>query len=154
PPAPANWASDAKIWSQTSLYDRYGNMWCDPNSTTGTCDKTIAFAAGTTTNRIITSAYTYDAAGNLTQDGTGMGTHTYQWDAEGRLVSVDGVAGQACQTTWTACYTYNALGQHAGTQTGTTYNEFVYDPSGVELGRQDRGSSFLWQYLMLGARPF
>ena len=67
---------------------------------------------------------------------------------------MDGVAGQACQTTWTACYTYNALGQHAETQTGTTYNEFVYDLSGVELGRHDRSSTFLWQYLFLGSRRF
>ena len=25
---------------------------------------------------------TYDAAGNLLQDGTGTGAHTYTWDAE------------------------------------------------------------------------
>src|SRR5437899_1971059 len=37
---------------------------------------------------------------------------------------------------------------------GTAYNEFVYDPAGNEVGRHDRGSSFFWQYLMLGSRPF
>ena len=37
-----------------------------------------------------TATLCYDAAGNLTQDGTGVGTHTFQWDGEGRLVSVDG----------------------------------------------------------------
>ncbi|GEM_PF-1543640 len=30
----------------------------------------------------------------------GIGSHVYTWDAGGRLVSVDGVAGQACQSTW------------------------------------------------------
>ncbi len=46
----------------------------------------------------------------------GDGTHTYQWDGENRLVSVDGVAGQSCQATWTACYYYNALGQRVEKQ--------------------------------------
>ena len=53
----------------------------------------------------VKQAPTYDAAGNMTGDGTGTGTHTYAWDAEGRLKSVDGGA--------TATFTYNALGQRA-----------------------------------------
>ena len=28
--------------------------------------------------------YQHDTAGNLLQDGTGTGTHSFQWDAEGR----------------------------------------------------------------------
>ena len=27
----------------------------------------------------------YDLAGNLTSDGTGTGTYSYTWDAEGRI---------------------------------------------------------------------
>ncbi len=42
-----------------------------------------------------------------------MGTHTYQWDGEGRPAAVDGVAEQACQSSWTDCFTFNALGQRA-----------------------------------------
>lgn len=41
------------------------------------------------TNQITNSGFTYDAAGNLTADGTGTGTHTYQWDAENRMTSTD-----------------------------------------------------------------
>jgi YD repeat-containing protein len=84
-------------YSQTYNIDRYGNVVC----TTGSnyCNNSLTFSA--TTNRITTSGYTYDAAGNLTADGTGYGTHTFQWDAEGRMVSVDGVAGQACPSPMT-----------------------------------------------------
>jgi len=32
----------------------------------------------------------YDAAGNLLQDGTGTGTHTYQWVAKGFVSSRHG----------------------------------------------------------------
>ena len=46
------------------------------------------------------SGYSYDAAGNLTTDAsTG---HTFQWDAEGRVSTVDN------GSTW--AFTYNALG--------------------------------------------
>ena len=90
-------------------YDRWGNAKCDADGQTqGPCAN---WSFDTNKNQINDTNYTYDAAGNMLQDGTGTGTHTYQWDAEGRLVSIDGVAGQACQSTWAACFTYNALGQ-------------------------------------------
>jgi RHS repeat-associated protein len=50
--------------------------------------------------------------------------------------------------------TYNALGERVETHAGSAYHEFVYDPAGVEVGRSDRGSSFFWQYVMLGEQPF
>ncbi len=60
------------------------------------------------TNRISTGGFTYDAAGNLTADGT----HSYQWDGEGRLVTVDNGA--------TIVLVYNALGQQVGVTKGGT----------------------------------
>src|SRR3989454_8339452 len=68
----------------------------------------------------------------------GTGSHTYQWDAENRLASVDGVAGQACQTTWTACYTYNALGQRVEKKVGSAYTEILYDGYGDVTAFHDR----------------
>jgi YD repeat-containing protein len=76
--------------------------------------------------------------GDPLQRGTGFGTHTYQWDAEGRMVSVDGVAGQACQSTWTACYVYNALGQRVEKRVGSVYREYMFDPAGQVIGTHDR----------------
>jgi YD repeat-containing protein len=40
-------------------------------------------AAATTQNRL--AGYQYDAAGNMTNDGS----HTYTYDAENRIISVD-----------------------------------------------------------------
>src|SRR2546425_5550685 len=68
----------------------------------------------------------------------GTGSHTYQWDAENRLASVDGVAGQACQTTWTACYTNNALGQRVEKKVGSAYTEILYDGYGDVTAFHDR----------------
>jgi RHS repeat-associated protein len=54
---------------------------------------------------------TYDAAGNLTADGTG--THTYQWDAEGRLSgNTYDALGQLVQNGATA-FPYDAFGNQA-----------------------------------------
>ncbi len=70
---------------RTYTIDRYGNAVC--SATANYCNNTLAFSA--TSNQITNPGYTNDATGNLTQDGTGQGTHTFQWDAEGRIVSAD-----------------------------------------------------------------
>jgi RHS repeat-associated protein len=111
----------------------------------------ISYDTAHNNNRILTigsAAVSYDAAGNLTLDPTVIPSYNYQWDAEGRMTQVTQGANAI------AAYTYNALGQRAETLAGTLYNEFLYDPAGNEVGRNDRGSSFFWQYLMLGSRPF
>jgi RHS repeat-associated protein len=109
-------------------YDPWGNGHCvTGGQTQGPCSN---WTFDTSKNRINTSGITYDAAGHMTSDGH----HTYQWDGDGRLVSVDGVAGQACQTSWTACYSYNALGQFVGKQVGSSYFEIAYDAFGNPIG--------------------
>lgn len=69
------------------------------------------------TNRMLkigSASASYDGAGNMTGDGT----NTYQWDAEGRLSSIN--------TGATASYTYNALGQRVETHAGTaSYRPFT-----------------------------
>jgi hypothetical protein len=59
-----------------------------------------------------------------------MGTHTYQWDAEGRLASVDSGS--------TATYTYNALGQRVEKKVGSAYTEILYDGYGYVTAFHDR----------------
>ena len=110
-------------------YDRYGNMNCMTGSqTNGPCPY---WTINSATNQII--GFTYDAAGpapdgaragNLTQDGTG--SHTYQWDAEGRVISVDG------GSTW--AYTYNAEGQRVQEAYTGGANQLLFDPAGNWLG--------------------
>jgi len=60
----------------------------------------------------------YDAAGNLVYDVTGTSTHTYQWNAENKMVSADGNGTSQCASGSTACYVYNALGQRAEMDAG------------------------------------
>ena len=63
-----------------------GNMSCLLNgdgTTVGPCPQNTYNAAN---NHITTSGYSYDAAGNVTNDTV----HTYTWDAEGRIATVEG----------------------------------------------------------------
>jgi YD repeat-containing protein len=70
-------ATGSATHNLTFAYDRFGNMTCVQNQqTNGVCPQ---FSIRSATNQVTTAGYTYDAAGNLTGDGT----HTYQWDAEG-----------------------------------------------------------------------
>lgn len=64
-------------------YDAWGNR-TDQTVTGGTC---YGFHATVNSqNQLSESPFQYDAAGNLTNDGN----HTYTYDAENRLISVDG----------------------------------------------------------------
>ncbi len=94
-------------------------MTCVTNGqTNGPCGN-WTFSAST--NRLTTSGCTnYDASGDMTTDcSTG---HTYQWDAEGRVSSVDS------GTTWG--FTYNALGHRVQWVVGLTVNNHMFDPNG------------------------
>ncbi len=76
-------------------YDRWGNrtgMWDQTTGGSQIQSLSLEQSAGAPTNRITnlsnpsgTSAYSYDEAGNVTGDGL----HSYTYDAENRLVSVD-----------------------------------------------------------------
>jgi len=111
-------------------YDRYGNMTCTQNKNTqGLCPQ-YTFSAST--NQISTSGYTYDASGDLTNDGT----HSYQYDAEGRMISVDSGT--------TATYVYNALGQRVEKDVGGYYTEYLFDKDGSVAGEYNRTSWESW----------
>gem|GEM_PF-6524915 len=121
-------ATGSSTHSLTYSYDRYGNMTCVTNQQTdGPCPN---WTYNTSTNQLNLTGYTYDAAGNQTQDGPSQ--HTYQWDAESRLKSIDSGS--------TATYTYNALGQRVEKNVGGAYTEYAYGLSGEELGENDRSS--------------
>jgi len=100
---------------------QYGNMSCTPSG-----PGCVNFAYSATTNRIATSGYGYDLAGNLTGDGT----NTYQWDAEAHLTKVINGAGTAISTN-----TYNALGQRVRDVTQTATTDEAYGAGGELLWR-------------------
>jgi RHS repeat-associated protein len=113
--------------------DAWGNM--TGQSQTGTC-YTFSSTAGTN-NQL--SGYTYDAAGNVTYDGT----HHYTYDAENRIVQVDSGT--------TASYVYNENGKRARKNIGTPFTEFSYGPNG-SVQSEYNGSSFPVQYVYAGSQ--
>jgi RHS repeat-associated protein len=101
----------------TYVYDRFGNRWQQNGQVFNTVNFTGNNSASpANTNRV--DGYSYDTAGNLTNDGT----YTYSYDAENRLISV--VGGSSNST-----YTYDALG-HRVKKTGNAndcgYNGITY----------------------------
>jgi RHS repeat-associated protein len=100
---------------------QFGNMSCSLGSS-GYCPQ-VTFSSST--NRITnigSASASYDAAGNMTNDGS----HTYTWDAEGRAATVDS------GSTWS--FTYNALGERAEWAHPGGADEHLFDPSGTWLG--------------------
>ena len=79
--AETNAAGTTTYWTEDNAYDQYGNRW---EVIAGSPSLSIS----TANNRITTSGYAYDAAGNLTDDTA----HTYAYDAENKIKTVDGVA--------------------------------------------------------------
>lgn len=101
--------------------DSYGNRW-HQNANSGTCTTpSFSFTGGN--NRIDT--YSYDSAGNLLNDGF----HTYTYDAENRIATVDGGASS---------YIYDAEGRRFGKTVGGLLTTYLYD----RLGRETLQSNF------------
>ncbi|HEY2113515.1 MAG TPA: RHS repeat-associated core domain-containing protein, partial [Candidatus Angelobacter sp.] len=97
----------------TYVYDRYGNR-LQQNAPQGGPAPQYVFD---NSNRIAGSGVTYDALGNETNDGF----HVYTYDAENRLIQVDGGT--------TAAYSYDAEGRRVHTPS----YESLYDLRGVPV---------------------
>ena len=128
----------AYTYLQDGSNGQFGNMSCLLNgSTNGVCP---GYGFNATTNHM--SPFTYDAAGDVTADGI----YTYQYDAEGRLASVDSGS--------TESYIYNALGQEVRFTTPNYTWDHVYDPAGAWIGRYSNGGWPVSGVFHLGSRPF
>jgi RHS repeat-associated protein len=120
-------------WQRRFAYDRWGNR-------TGIWDATVGgnqiqsvvvqqqqgAPAGVPSNRLtsvtnngVTSSYLYDAAGNLTSDGA----HTYQYDGEGRITTVDN--GSA------ASYFYDSANRRVKKVVGSTTTYYIWQGAQV-----------------------
>ena len=106
-------------------FDPWGNRTAQ-TVTSGSCG---SWSAGyDSNNHVNTLGYTYDALGNVTNDGN----HTYFYDAENRIIQVGGTLG-----TWpnncsaaTACYIYNGDGARVEKIAGGVTTDYVRDLSG------------------------
>ena len=118
-------ASTAQSYAYS--YDRFGNRW-QQTVTAGTgFMSSLSFVGGN--NRI--DGYSYDAAGNLLNDGV----HSYAYDAENRLVSVDGGG--------TASYFYDAQGRRVEKVATAGTVDYLYDLAGHQV-TELTGSSNVW----------
>lgn len=122
--------SASQSWEQTFTYDRYGNRRFDEGNTSmpasfsnpAVSNPTIS----TTTNRLTSSGYTYDNAGNTTADAGGQ---SYTYDAENKMVAASNGGGTLGQ------YSYDGDGKRIKKVvpgTGET-TIFVYDAGGKQV---------------------
>jgi RHS repeat-associated protein len=111
--------STSTQWTQTNGYDRYGNRWID----LGGGSQNLHF--DTSTNRITSGAFSYDAAGNLTHDEN----HSYVFDAENKISKVDD--GPA--------YLYDGEGQRVIKLTADPFL-MIYDQQGKMVAEYQKES--------------
>jgi len=127
----------APLSSQDFSYDANGNR---QSFTEGS---SFAYTVTPNTNRVATVAgpvpktYVYDAAGNITSDGS----TTYTYDDRGRLV-----------TAGTATYTYNGLGQRVKKDNGTV-TLFAYDEAGNLIGEYDSLGNPIHEHVWFDGAP-
>src|SRR6185369_8606970 len=130
-------------------YDRWGNRTGVWNATSGgTQIQSIALqgSGGIPTNQIAsvtagsTLNYSYDAAGNVTSDGV----HSYGYDSENRIVSVDGGS--------TASYAYDNENRRHKKTIGATVTHYVWQGSHVLAEHNGTTGAVLTDYVYSGRR--
>jgi len=131
-------------------YDRWGNragVWDAVSGGNQIQSVTLEQSGGAPTNRITrvtnngsTVNYSYDAAGNVTSDGV----HSYQYDAENRVVNADGGA--------TARYAYDHHNRRYKKTVGSAVTHYVWEGSQV-IAEYDANTSWvIAQYVYYGSR--
>ena len=105
-------ANCGSTWSQTFSFDPFGNVTKSGSITFNPIyDQTKNWFQSL-------PGLSYDNNGNLQNDSY----HTYTWDAENRLLTVDTVG-----------LTFDALGRMVEQARGSSYTQIVYAPSGGKL---------------------
>src|SRR5205085_5116669 len=125
----SNQTSNGTSAQRRFAYDRWGNrtgVWDATSGGTQIQSASLQQSSGVPSNRLTsvtnnstTLNYTYDANGNVTNDGL----HSYAYDSENRLVSVDGGA--------TATYAYDQQNRRYKKTVGSTVTHYVWEASQV-----------------------
>jgi RHS repeat-associated protein len=132
----------------TWTIDAWGNNY-NQSGTGGTC-YSYQGAAPNAQNQLTavgSTTYQYDAAGNMLYDGN----HHYYYDAENRLIQVDGTLG-TCSSPTTACYVYDADGIRVRTNEGTGGSEWIHDLEGHVVGQKIISLGWGRGYVYLGSQ--
>src|SRR6185295_1656530 len=145
----SNQTSNASIAQRRFAYDRWGNrtgMWDATSGGNQIQSITLQQSVGAPTNRItsVTSGstlnYSYDAAGNVTNDGV----RAYAYDSENRIVSVDGGS--------TASYAYDQQNRRYKKTVGSTVTHYVWEGSQVLSEHNGSTGAVLIDYVYSGSR--
>ena len=145
------------LWNQQYAYDRWGNRTgITQTGTSGSggafipLDGLASLSYNTATNRITSTNFAYDAAGNQTQSNENGQINTYKYDAAGRLVEVS--SGGLTHT-----YAYGASNQRlqmveAGAQGSTTLYVWAGGQTIAEYNGVGSGMAWTKSYVYLGGR--
>jgi len=117
-------SQEGASWSQTNSYDKYGNRSIVGGG--------LSFTASS--NRI--TGWSYDAAGNLLNDGA----HAYTFDAENKISKVDGISA----------YVYDGDGQRIRKLVNENLR-FIYGVGGLQIAEFDGSSGALKKEYVYGA---
>ena len=146
--ATSNQTSNGSSAQRRFVYDRWGNrtgVWDSVSG--GNLVQSILLQPPfmTTNNRIlsvtssgVTKNYTYDAAGNVINDGT----HSYVYDGANRLVSMDSGAAQ---------YSYDQNNRRYKKTVGSSVTHYVWEGSQV-VSEHDGAGNLLSEYIYSGSR--
>jgi RHS repeat-associated protein len=113
------------IWEQDFILDRWGNR-TGLAATGGLPTSGPAPAIDQATNRFVVTAgngFTYDHAGNLTQEPVDTGSNFYIYDANNHLIQSQSASG-------TVNYSYDGLGRRVKKVIGSQITIFIYDAIG------------------------
>jgi RHS repeat-associated protein len=126
--------SGTKCWDEQFGYDPWANLLTISRISGYTCsNEELLNVAATTKNQI--SGYTYDAAGNLINDGLG---HAYTFSAENQLLTAGGVT-----------YTYDGDGKRAKKSNGKLY---WYGMGSDPLTETDTAGTPSAEYISFGGK--
>jgi RHS repeat-associated protein len=128
-------------WGLSFTYDRYGNRLSQ--SVTSGAAPSNSVTVNTATNRITTSGYSYDANGNMTNDGS----NTLTFDAENRTLSSSGSLGSAT-------YGYDGRGIRVMKTSSGATSIYIFDGTKViaEYASGASISSPTREYAYMGGR--
>ena len=88
-------------------------------------------------------SYTYDAAGNITDDGT----NEYTWNNAGQLAVVE------VSSTPVGTYTYDSQNRRTKKVAGANTTHYVYGADGLLYGEYDNAGDLIREYVYLDSTP-
>jgi RHS repeat-associated protein len=140
----SNQTSNGSSAQRRFAYDRWGNrtgMWDATSGGNQLQSAVLQQSGGAPTNQLqsvttsgVTKNYSYDATGNVTNDGV----HSHTYDGENRLVSVDGGV--------TAQYAYDQNNRRYKKTVGSTVTYYVWEGSQV-VSEHDGTGTPLAEYI-------